>query len=368
VAIEGRVDDTGYVKADGTLRLADPLAASEVAVEFRSIEMVGLTPFVAEFAGYRVREGVMDLDVRYVVTDRRLVGTNRVLARDLVLGDKVDASKAPPLPVRLAIALLKDKDGRINMDVPIEGSVDSPEWAYRKVFWDAVRTILGNVVKAPFRMMGRLFGRDEDDLELVEFDPGRSDLLPAEQATLARLAEQIAPRQDIKLVVEGRFDPAADAAALKRSKLEALIESRREAAAAGAAPAGGASTLETILEALFTEQFSPEALQAERQRFTPPPPAAQAPAGAPAPAASPPAAFDGAGFYESLRARLLEAQQVGQADLDALATARAASIRTALTGGGVVDVSRVAAAAPAPVSRRKAGSARVAAEMTMTAE
>ncbi|MGB7220614.1 MAG: DUF748 domain-containing protein, partial [Vicinamibacterales bacterium] len=281
LAIEGRIDQTGYVKADGTLRLADPLASSEIAVAFRSIEMPDLTPYFAEFAGYRVREGALDVDIRYVVKDRRLVGSNKIMARDLALGDKVDSSKAPPLPVRLAIALLKDRDGRINIDVPIEGTVDSPEWSYKKVFWAAVRTIMGNLVKAPFRALGRLFGRDEDDLELVEFDPGRSDLLPAEQATLARLAEQIAPRQDVTLTVEGRFDPEADVAAMKRAKLETLIESRRDAAATAAA-ATGASTLETILEALFTEQFSAEALQGERARFTTAP-ATPAPAPAPAP-------------------------------------------------------------------------------------
>ncbi|HEX5107354.1 MAG TPA: DUF748 domain-containing protein [Vicinamibacterales bacterium] len=399
LAIEGRVDDTGYVKSDGTLRLADPMAASEIRVEFRSIEMPALTPYFAEFAGYRIRQGVLDLDVRYVVSDRRLLGNHKLLARDLNLGDKVDGSKAAPLPVRLAIALLKDKDGRINLDVPIEGTVDSPEFAYRKVFWAAVRTILGNAAKAPFRALGRLFGRDEDDLELVEFDPGRSDLLPAEQATLGKIAEQIAQRRDLTLSVEGRFDPVADTEALKRAKLERLIESRRDTAAAAAAAAGG-STLETILEALFVEQFSADALAAERQRFTQAPaagaPAAGAPAAGAAVATTPPpaaaappqgaqassqpaeptapgtpaaaAAFDAARFYESLRARLLEAQSVTPADLSALAAARSASIVSALTGSGAVEAARVTTSEPTAVKRKKANSNRIAAEMTMSAD
>jgi uncharacterized protein involved in outer membrane biogenesis len=395
LAIEGRVDETGYVKAGGTLRLADPMAASEISVEFRSIEMPTLTPYFAEFAGYRIRQGVLDLDVRYTVSDRRLLGNHRVLARDLNLGDKVDGSKAAPLPIRLAVALLKDKDGRINLDVPIEGTVDSPEFAYRKVFWAAVRTILGNAVKAPFRALGRLFGRDEDDLELVEFDPGRSDLLPAEQATLGRIAEQIAQRRDLTISVEGRFDPVADTDALKRAKLEKLIESRRDTAAAAAAAAGG-STLETILEGLFVEQFSADALQAERQRFTQAPAAGAPAAGAQPAATAPPAAvtappqgasassqppdaatpatpapaaaFDAAGFYESLRAKLLEAQSVTPADLSTLATARSASIVAVLTGSGTVEAARVSTSEPTAVKRKKANSNRIAAEMTMSAD
>ncbi len=355
VDIEGRVDATGSVKVGGTLRLSDPLASSEVRVDFRSIDMLGLTPYFAQFAGYAVQSGALDLDVRYVVKDRRLVGDHKLIAKDLVLGDKVESPDAPGLPVRLAIALLKDKDGRINLEVPIEGTVDSPEFAYRKVFWSAIKTILGNIAAAPFRAIGRLFGRDEEDLELVEFDPGRSDLLPAEQDKLAKLAEHLGPRPELTLAVEGRFDPVADPEAMRIAKLEALIAARRDAASAAATASGG-STLETILEALFVEQFSAEALQAERQRFTPAP-AAEAP--------TPP--FDAAGFYEALRAKLMAAQQISQPELAALAAARAASIMAALTGSGAVESVRVTASDPVPVKRKKAGSARVASEMTMSA-
>jgi hypothetical protein len=374
LGIEGRVDDTGFVKTDGTLRIANPMVSSEVRVEFRSIQMPSLTPYFADFAGYAIRRGELDLDVTYVVMERRLLGSHKVVARDLVLGDKVDGAKGAPFPVRLAIALLKDREGRINLDVPVEGTVDSPEFAYRKVFWSAMGTILGNAATAPFRAIGGLFGRDEEDLELVEFDAGRSDLLPAEQAKLAQLAEQIGPRAELTIEVEGRYDPEADAAALKRSKLEQLIEARRQQASAAAA-AGGGSTLELVLEQLFVEQFSAEALQTERQRFTTPAPP-DSPAGAPpaapsstAPVAPPAAApFDAEGFYESLRAQLLDAQSIGQPDLTALAAARSSSIVAALTASGAVDATRVKVTDTATAKRQKRGSTRVASELTMSAD
>jgi hypothetical protein len=405
VDIEGRVDKTGYVKVGGTLRTSDPMAASEITVGFRSIDMANLSPYFAEFAGYRVKTGVLDLDVKYQVVSRRLIGNHKLVARDLAVGERVKDSKAPGLAIRLAIALLKDREGRINLDVPIEGTVDSPEFDYSKVFWGAVRTILGNAAKAPFRALGRLFGRDEDDLELVEFDPGRSDLLPADQEMLARLSDQLVERRELSLAIEGRFDPKTDTPALKRAKLEELIDTRRSsiappAAADAAAP--GRSALETILETLFSEQFSAEALQAERARFSAPPaassgaqggaggaPAAtsgvpgQTPAasgtvpspGAPTPAAgaanaggpasTPAPLVDAAGFYESLRTRLLDAQPVSQDDLNALATARAATIVGLLTKAPAVDASRITTAAPALVKRSKKDSSRVASEMTM---
>jgi hypothetical protein len=396
VDIEGRVDKTGYVKVGGTLRTADPMAASEITVGFRSIDMTNLSPYFAEFAGYRVKSGVLDLDVKYQVVSRRLVGNHELVARDLAVGERVKDSKAPGLAIRLAVALLKDRDGRINLDVPIEGTVDSPEFDYSKVFWGAVRTILGNAAKAPFRALGRLFGRDEDDLELVEFDPGRSDLLPADQEMLARLSDQLVERRELSLAIEGRFDPKTDTPALKRAKLEKLIDARRSsitlpAATATAAP--GSSALETILEGLFTEQFSAEALQAERARFSAPAPGLQpgvsgapaataptAPAASPAasatattpaaptataPAPAPAPLADAAGFYESLRSKLLDAQPIAQGDLDALATARAATIVGLLTKTPAVDASRITTSAPSAVKRSKKDSSRVASEMTM---
>jgi hypothetical protein len=346
------------------------MASSQVGVEFRSIEMAGLTPYFADFAGYAVRAGIMDLDVQYVVMDRRLLGSHKVVAKDLVLGDKVDGAKGAPFPVRLAIALLKDREGRINLDVPVEGTVDSPEFAYRKVFWSAVRTIFANAATAPFRALGRAFGRDEEDLELVEFDAGRSELLPADQSTLTRLADQIGPKSDLTLTVEGRFDTAVDTPALKRAKLEQLIESRRQSATTVAA-AAGTSTLETILERLFVERFSADALQAERQRFTqsaaPPAPPTSAAPGATDPASAAPS-FDAAGFYESLRARLLDAQPVSGEDLSSLASARSSSIVAALTSSGAIDAARIKVLQPVAAKRQKKGSARVASEMNLSAD
>jgi hypothetical protein len=325
--------------------------------------MLGLTPYFAQFAGYQVKSGVLDLDVDYVVKDRRLVGDHTVVAHDLVLGPRVKDSKAPSLPIRLAVALLKDREGRINLRVPVEGTVDSPEFNYNAVFWSAMRTILGNAAKAPFRAIGRLFGRDEDDLELVEFDLGKSELLPAEQEKLIKVAEHLSPKPDLKLTVEGRFDPEADQTALKQQKLTQLIDSRRESAGAVAA-VNDASTLETILEGLFVEQFSAEALEAERQRATSVTPTNATPAQT---EAAPPR-LDTAAFYERLRARLLEAQVVTEADLGQLASARATAIVETLNKSGSIEPGRVVAAPPEPAKRKKAGSARVASEILMSAE
>jgi hypothetical protein len=239
--MEGRIAETGFMKAEGALRIADPFASSDIGVIFRGVHLPDLSPYTAQFAGYSVESGTLDLDLRYLFQDRRLVGDHRVVADNLVLGPKVEGGDAPTLPVRLAIALLKDKQGRIDLRVPIEGTVDSPEFSYKKVFWQAFKKILGNTAAAPFRAIGRMFGAEQEELELVGFVAGRSDLPAPEAEKLVKMAPELAARPELDLEVEGRFDPVTDVEALRRMRLERRIDEARV----------GEVGLEAILETLY---------------------------------------------------------------------------------------------------------------------
>jgi hypothetical protein len=356
--VEGKVDEYGYVKVEGTLRVFDPYAASDVRVLFRNVEMSRLTPYVAEFAGYSIEEGRLDLDVAYEIRDRALVGSHKLAASQLTLGDKVDGAKAS-LPLKLAVALLKDSQGRIELDVPIEGSIDDPEFAYRKVIWSAFKRILVNVTTAPFRFLGRLMGIDGDDLEFVSFEAGRSALLPPEQEKLGKLVEGLKSRPEIVLQVGGRFDPVSDATALREEKLEALIATRR-----GTAGEDGA-ILDRILESLYAEGLPPGALETLRQKHTTVPPAPPE-AGKKAPPPQP--VLDAAGYYEEMRAALLAAQSVGPDDLAALARERAEAIVAALTAEGALDVSRVTSSEVEEVKKKKAGQEMVPCQLEMPSD
>jgi hypothetical protein len=337
--LEGRVLEEGYFKTSGTLRMADPLAASDLSVLFRDVRLPSLTPYSAQFAGYSMQQGMLDVDLRYRLTDRKLLGDHHVVAKDLVLGPKVEGAEGPGLPVRLAVALLKDRQGRIDLEVPVEGTVDSPEFNYKSVFWQALKKILANAATAPFRAIGRAFGAGDEELELVGFAAGRSELPEPEADKLGKVAAELAARDGITLQIEGRFDPVTDAAALRHDRLEARIDARRTPE----------TTLEQILEALYAQTFSAEKLSAARLQF------------------SVDEGTSGASFYEALRAQLLEAEPVGLEDLTSLAGARAQSIAGALTAPGGLDPARVRITDPSPVKRKKQGSDLVPSEMTMTA-
>src|SRR5258708_9520305 len=233
IRLEGEVADHGSMKAEGTLHTSDPFARTDLSMRFKSIPMPTLTPYFAEFAGYEIERGALDLDLHYRIVDRKLAGDHRVMATDLTLGKKVGGTKAA-FAVRLAVALLKDRNGLIALQVPIEGNVDAPEFNYRAVFGQAVRTILGNVASSPFRVFGRSMGLDGENLELVSFDPGMTTVTPPEAEKLGKIAGELAARPALTLAIEGRFDPALDAARLRKSKLESLIAARRDTPTTGA--------------------------------------------------------------------------------------------------------------------------------------
>jgi len=369
VRLDGDVGEHGSVKVDGTMRMSDPFAGTDLNVHFRSVPMPTLSPYSAEFAGYAIERGDLDLDVRYRIVNRKLTGDHRIVATDFTLGKRVSGTKAG-FAVRLAVALLKDRDGRIDLQVPIEGTIDSPEFNYRAVMWQAVKKILGNIVKAPFRALGRLMGMGGEDLQVVSFDAGDSTVGPPEQETLRKIAEELVKRPELELEIAGGFDSDLDVPAMKQTKFEALVAARRDVPVTEKSEP---PSLDAILEALYAETFTPERLEQERAKFTtqpstPPPPKPSRrfwQRKPPPPPPQPPAGFDASGFYDALRAQLVAGQTVSPDELRALAKARADAIAAALTSGGL-PASRVKILDPVEV-KTKAGSQRVALEMKLEA-
>jgi hypothetical protein len=268
--------------------------------------------------------------LRYRFDQKRMTGDNKVVIDELELGEKVPHPDAIDLPLGLAIALLKDADGRIDLDMPVSGSVDDPEFAIGRVVWKALVTLITKVVTSPFRLLGSLIGMESDQLGQVGFPPGRADLLPPEREKLANVATALAHRPELGLVVPAVADPAADRSALQQLQLDAAIEQAVQ-------QAGGDLEARTrkVLEQLYVAAYPDQPLETLQSQLT------VAPAGQ----AAGKARLDELAYIEELRRQLITAQPVDPAAIDALATARATAIRGALTGadrGEVVAPDRVA--------------------------
>jgi hypothetical protein len=226
------------------------------------------------------------------------------------------------LPLGLAVALLTDPQGRIDIDLPVRGNVDDPEFRYGGVVLKALGTLIVKIVASPFALLGNLLGVAASELEYITFVPGRADLAPPEIERAGKLAEALALRPELVLELRGVIDREADGQALKAAILDALLETRLANKAGDNDAAAIAEQQSAALEELFVEitaDTDPAAeLDALRLRFTT--------------AASETAAeqFDALAYSAALRQRLIEQQPLADADLAALANERSANTRDAV--------------------------------------
>jgi hypothetical protein len=327
LALEGKVGEFGLARVDGTLKPFQPKVHTAIGVVFRNVEMVPLSPYTATFAGRRIATGRVSLDLNYKIENSQLAGANGVLLERFALGEEVESPGALKLPYDLAIALLTDSDGRINVAVPVKGNVDDPQFSYGHLIWQAVATVITNIVTAPFRALAALFGGSAENLESIAFDPGRDVLQPPEREKLKRVADGIAKRPQLVLVVEGQTG-AGDLAALRERDVANAIAGKL-----GRAPAPGGvpepvnpldARAQRALEQLFTERNSSEALAKFVEEIG-------KSRGKPVDRVNPLLALAGrssadTAFYQALLGRLNETARVPEDALSRLADARARAI------------------------------------------
>jgi hypothetical protein len=354
VDLQGDVDEHGLARVEGSLDMFAPDRRADMAVAFRNVEMSRLSPYASKFAGYEVERGRLSLDLRYLIEDRRLASQNEILIDELTLGRKVESPDAIGIPVKLAVAMLKDKNGRIDLDIPIEGTLDDPQFAYGKLVWQAIKTVMTKLATAPFRALARLIGT-EKDLEFVEFAAADSDISPPSRETLEQLARALAERPELHLEVQGVFDPEIDAAALRERKVDALVAGRLAAPPepGAAEPTLASERQRAALEALFLERFPREEMEAMLSSHTAPPQPADPAA---APSKSPPPVLDLPAYLDGIRERLIGAQEVSGEEMALLADARAAAIGGFFSAGGGVAPERVRTVASGPIPKKDAGS------------
>ena len=225
VELDGSVDDYGSARVRGSIQPFRATDFTDLTLSFHNLEMNHLTPYSGKFAGRKIDSGRLSVDLQYKIKDRQLAGENKFVINKLKLGERVDSPTAMKLPLDLAIALLQDSNGVIDIDLPISGSLDDPEFSYGKIVWKAIVNVLTKLVTAPFRALGSMLGISSEKLEAIEFDPGSSALLPPEQEKLKAVSEAMAKRPALTLTLQPGYDPAADRRALQEQSM------RRQAAA-----------------------------------------------------------------------------------------------------------------------------------------
>ena len=221
VDIKGKVDRYAPVTIKGSVNPFDPMAALDIATSFKRVELTTLTPYSGKFAGFRIRKGRLNLDLHYVITKGQLKAENKVVVEQLQLGEKVDSADAVDLPIRLAIALLKDSDGKISIELPVTGDLNNPQFSVMPIVWQTLRNLVVRAATAPFKFIGGLVtGGGSEDLGNVSFAPGSSELNKDAQGALDTLAKALKERPTLRLEIEGTAAASSDGPLLAAERLE----------------------------------------------------------------------------------------------------------------------------------------------------
>ena len=221
VDIKGKVDRYAPVTIKGSVNPFDPMAALDIATSFKRVELTTLTPYSGKFAGFRIRKGRLNLDLHYVITKGQLKAENKVVVEQLQLGEKVDSADAVDLPIRLAIALLKDTDGKISIELPVTGDLNNPQFSVMPIVWQTLRNLVVRAATAPFKFIGGLVtGGGAQDLGTVSFDAGSSALSKDAESALNSLAKALKERPALRLEIEGTAAASSDGPFLAAERLE----------------------------------------------------------------------------------------------------------------------------------------------------
>ncbi|OLY76554.1 hypothetical protein AU074_17225 [Pseudomonas sp. ATCC PTA-122608] len=221
VDIKGKVDRYAPVTIKGNVNPFDPMAALDIATSFKRVELTNLTPYSGKFAGFRIRKGRLNLDLHYVITKGQLKAENKVVVEQLQLGERVDSADAVDLPIRLAIALLKDSDGKISIELPVTGDLNNPQFSVMPIVWQTLRNLVVRAATAPFKFIGGLVsGGGAQDLGNVSFVAGSSELSKDSQSALDSLAKALKERPALRLEIEGTAAASSDGPLLAAQRLE----------------------------------------------------------------------------------------------------------------------------------------------------
>ena len=224
LALAGNAYDLAPVNIKG--EISPYLGDFNVAINFNELPMPLVSPYMVQFAGYRVEKGQITLGLKYNVVHHDLAATNTILINQFKLGDKVENPNAVSLPLKLAVALLKDSDGKMKIDLPISGSLDNPKFSVSALIREALLNMLSKIVTAPFQALASLIG-SEEDLSTISFPAGHSYLTKAQQAKLESLALALKARTALTLDIKGAAFSDQDWLVIREDALYEQLKRRR---------------------------------------------------------------------------------------------------------------------------------------------
>ncbi len=304
---------TGTVAVKGSTRPLDPLAGTQADISIKTIAMPGFSGYAVEAIGSPISSGTFGADLSYDISKDALTGANQLQVGKLRFGKRVPDSKAPNLPLELGVAVLENRSGIIDLNVPVKGNLKDPKFSIGGVISGAFENVFTKVITSPFALMGSVFGSDgEEPPTSVAFAAGSTTLSDSESEVLTLMARAIYDRPSLKLKLVPSIDPVKDVAFLREKLTNEAIQRRMQEKS---------EDEEDAIEALFKVAY-PDGL---------------------------PAKEDGTAVKVTpsiMKAKLVEVQAVSDADLASLALLRAKQVKVTIDSAQELDASRVEIALP----------------------
>jgi hypothetical protein len=222
VDLHGSVDAFAPVSITGDVNVLGAALYADLAMSFRNIELSTFNPYSGKFAGYNISKGKLTTELHYKVDGRKLDAQHHIIVEQLEFGAKTESKDAVSLPVKLAVALLKDRDGVIELNLPVTGSLDDPQFKLGPIIWKVFVNILEKAVTAPFALLGSLFGGGPD-LQFVDFQPGAADLDPVATDKAQSIVKALIARPQLKVEIPIAVVGELDRPSLIEAKFQAQI-------------------------------------------------------------------------------------------------------------------------------------------------
>ena len=235
--LSSKANTTADIELRGTLGTApleitgkiNPLSKDlyvDLKASFKDMDLTPTTPYSGKYAGYAVDKGKLSFDVQYLIEKRKLDSKNTVFIDQLTFGQRVESPDATKLPVRLAVALLKDRKGQIKLDLPVTGSLDDPQFSVWRIVLKIIVNLLTKAATAPFALIGAMFGGGED-LDYIEFDYGKASLTDAGMKKVSVIQKILVEKTDLKVDVQGYADKERDREGLKQYLVQKKVRAQK---------------------------------------------------------------------------------------------------------------------------------------------
>lgn len=342
--LRGKVDNSAPLLVAGKV---NPLSAPpflDLKATVKGFDLSPLSPYAGKFAGYGISKGKLSLDVTYHLENNQLQANNHLFLDQLTFGERVDSPQATSLPVQLLLSLLKNRRGEIDLNLPISGSLDDPQFSIGGLIFKVIVNLLEKAVTSPFALIASLFGGDEE-LSFLDYPAGRAALSPAALKRLDTLAKALTERPALSLEISGRADPEQDGEGLKHARLERKVRAQKVAERTRAGLASGddltvsAEEYPALLKRAYDEEKFPKPRNLIGMAKSLP--------------------------VEEMEKLMLSHIAIADNDMQTLANRRAQAARDWLVEQGKVDAARVFLVAPKVQAGAKGDTAGLRAEFTL---